>query len=87
MPSLVGGAGSRDHPLARLEPPPAACDDHLRARRLFVASAVALSVSALATVVFTGLVVRHKRRATESNATVFAAPVRTGWLGGVSVRF
>lgn len=59
-------------------PAPDGCDDHARARRLVVASAVGLGLSLAATLVFTTLLVRHRRA---------AARVAAIGPGGVALRF
>lgn len=64
-------------------PSTAGCDDLRSARRLFVASGITLGVALAATAVFTGLRIRHARRARSTTATV-------SWYGpraGLTVHF
>lgn len=74
-------------PICDLNPQPDGCAALAGAQRLYIASAIALGVGAVATAVFGGLLVRHRLHRGRPRTTVLLVPGRTGVIGGVGLRF
>lgn len=74
-------------PICDLDPQPDGCAALAGARRLYIASAIALGVGAVATAVFGGLLIRHRLQRGRPRTTVLLVPGRTGVMGGVGLRF